>query len=276
MSSHKREGDAASLRALSKQMRRRILELSVSSKSGHIGSSMSCVELLACLYRSFLHLPSPTAIDRDRFLMSKGHACVPYYLALEDAGFLPSDVLAAYGEEGGALGHHPHKHPAWGIELSTGSLGHGLAVGAGIAHAAKLANKSYRTVVMMSDGEQNEGTVWEAATFAPQHKLDNLVAIVDFNKMQALGKSSEIASMEPLDERYRAFGWAVRRIDGHDVDAILATLAALPFEPGKPSAIIADTVKGKGVSFMEDSLLWHYRCPDPGEFAAAMKELGDA
>jgi transketolase len=268
----------AELRKIARDLRRQVIELSYSSKSGHIGSSLSCVDLLAALYFRFLRVTpgQPLAKDRDRFLMSKGHACVPFYGCLERLGFLPSDVLRRYGEEGGTLGHHPLKCGEYGIEISTGSLGHGLSVGCGLAFAAKLAQHQWRTVVLMSDGEQNEGTVWEAAMFAAQHRLDNVLAIVDFNKMQALGNNSEIIGIEKLDERYRSFGWAVRRIDGHDLSQIVDALDAFPFEVGKPSAIVADTIKGKGISFMENSLLWHYRCPDPTEYQAALAELDRA
>lgn len=258
-------------------MRRRILELSYRSKSGHIGSSFSCVELLIALYECYLSFPSgPTDPSRDRLIMSKGHACVPLYCCLEAKGFLPKAVLDAYGEEGGALGHHPSRRPEFGVEFSSGSLGHGLSLGAGLALGAKQSGASWRTVVVMSDGEHNEGSVWEGALFAAHQRLDRLVAVVDFNHMQALGASEEVLNIEPLHEKYRAFGWAVRRIDGHDFGALLTALGELPFEPGKPSAIIADTVKGRGVSFMENQLLWHYRCPDPTELAAALAELSDA
>lgn len=271
-------GVEALLRASSRAVRRRVIELAYSSKSGHIGSSLSCTDLLVTLYERFLRLDarSPQAAERDRFIMSKGHACVPYYCCLERAGLLPSKALEAYGEDGGVLGHHPDANAEYGIELGTGSLGHGLSVGAGIAFAAKLSGTSFRTVVMMSDGEQNEGAVWEAAMFASQHRLSSLLGIVDVNKMQALGHSTDIIGLEPLDQRWRSFGWGVRRIDGHDFNQILSALSAVPFEEGKPSVIIADTVKGKGVSFMEDSLLWHYRCPDAHEFEAALAELDRA
>jgi transketolase len=261
-----------------RRVRRDILELSYSSKSGHIGSSMSCVDALVALYFDFLKLDpkDPKAPDRDRFLMSKGHACVPLYSCLEQVGYLPTEVLRAYGREGGELGHHPKRAPEFGIEFGTGSLGHGLSLGVGMAFAARNAKRSWRTVVMMSDGEQGEGSVWEAAMFAAHHGLDNLLAVIDFNKMQALGDTADVLGLEPLDERWRSFGWGVRRIDGHDVRSIVQTLKNFPFERGKPSVIVCDTVKGKGVSFMEGQLLWHYRCPDATEYAAAMKELGDA
>ena len=266
------------LRRRAASVRRDTLRLSYQAKTGHIGSSLSCADLISAVFFHFLRLDpkDPVSPDRDRFLMSKGHACVPLYSCLAQIGHLPGEVLEAYGCEGGPLGHHPKKNPDFGIEFGTGSLGHGLALGCGLAHAAKSTGRSWRTVVMMSDGEQGEGTVWEAAGFAAHHRLDNILAIVDFNKMQALGNTSEILGLEPLDARWRAFGWGVRRIDGHDMEAVVGALDAFPFEPGKPSIIIADTVKGKGISFMENSLLWHYRCPDPKEYEVAVRELRDA
>jgi transketolase len=274
----KREDLLRRLAGKAAAMRRDIVRLSYQAKTGHIGSSLSCVELVVGIFDHFLSLDrrNPTSPDRDRFLMSKGHACVPLYAALADVGYLPRDVYESYGVDGGPLGHHPKRHAGFGIEFGTGSLGHGLSLGTGMAYAAKLATQSWRVAILMSDGEQGEGLVWEAAQFAAHHGLDNCLAVVDFNKMQALGNTAEILGLEPLDARWRAFGWSVRRIDGHDLGAIVDALDAFPFETGKPSMIIADTVKGKGVSFMENSLLWHYRCPDPGEFEAAMRELADA
>jgi transketolase len=268
----------AQLRAHAARVRRDVLRLSYQAQTGHIGSSLSCADLMSAAFFHFLRLDpkNPSWSDRDRFLMSKGHACVPLYSCLAEIGHLPREVAEAYGVEGGPLGHHPKKNAAFGIEFGTGSLGHGLSIGNGMALTAKATGRAWRTVVMMSDGEQGEGTVWEAAGFAAHHRLDNVLGIVDFNKMQALGNTHEILGLEPLDSRWRAFGWSVRRLDGHDMGAIVDALDAFPFEPGKPSMIIADTVKGKGVSFMEGSLLWHYRCPDAKEFEAAMRELGDA
>ena len=273
-----REATLTKLRGRAASVRRDVLRLSYQAKTGHIGSSLSCAELISSLFFHFLRLDPKNATwcDRDRFLMSKGHACVPLYSCLAEVGHLPREVLESYGVEGGELGHHPKRKPAYGIEFGTGSLGHGLSLGAGMAFAAKATGQSWRSVVMMSDGEQGEGTVWEAAGFAAHHRLDNLLALVDFNKMQALGVTQDILRLEPLEARWQSFGWAVRRVDGHDLGALVDALDAFPFDPGKPSMIIADTVKGKGVSFMENSLLWHYRCPDPQEYEAAMRELGDA
>lgn len=264
------------LEAIAVNLRRDLLEISYKSRSGHIGSSMSAADLLAALYFQFLNVDPlrPDWEDRDRFIMSKGHACAVYYAALCRRGFFTRDVLLRYALDGGTLGHHPHRKLAWGMEASTGSLGHGLSMGAGLALAARASKAAWRTAVMLSDGEMNEGTVWEAVVFAAQHKLDNLVSIIDCNKIQALGFTRDIADLSNLDEILKSFGWSVRRINGHCMRSVSEALNAVPFEPGKPSAIVADTVKGKGVSFMENQLLWHYRCPDAQEFEAAMKELG--
>jgi transketolase len=268
----------ANLRSRATAMRRDIVRLSYQAKTGHIGSSLSCVELVVSVFGHFLRRDpqNPTAPSRDRFLMSKGHACVPLYSALADIGFLPREIYESYGVDGGPLGHHPKKNAAFGIEFGTGSLGHGLALGGGMAFTAKLTNQLWRVVALMSDGEQGEGLVWEAAQFAAHHRLDNLLAVIDFNKMQALGNTADILGLEPLDARWRAFGWGVRRVDGHDLGALVDALDAFPFEPGKPSMIVADTVKGRGISFMENSLLWHYRCPDLKEYEAALRELAHA
>lgn len=273
-----REAKLCELRRQAARVRRDVVRLSYHAKTGHIGSSLSCADIITGLFFHFLRLDpkDPAWAERDRFLMSKGHACVPLYSCLAQVGHLPSEVLEAYGCEGGPLGHHPKKNQAFGIEFGTGSLGHGLAIGCGMAFTAKATGAGWRTAVVMSDGEQGEGTVWEAAGFAAHHRLDNMLAIVDFNKMQALGNTSEILGIEPLDARWRSFGWSVRRIDGHDLGAVIDALDSFPFERNKPSVIIADTIKGKGVSFMENSLLWHYRCPDAKEYEAAMRELGNA
>jgi transketolase len=263
----------AHLQARAAQMRRDIVRLSYQAKTGHIGSSLSCVDLIVGTHFHFMSKHAEQDAQRDRFLMSKGHACVPLYACLAEKGFMPRDVYESYGVDGGPLGHHPKRNAELGIEFGTGSLGHGLSLGCGMAFTAKLTKQPWRVAVMMSDGEQGEGLIWEAAGFAAHHRLDNMLAIVDFNKMQALGDTADILGLEPLDARWKSFGWGVKRIDGHDMNAIVGALDAFPFEAGKPSVIIADTIKGKGVSFMESSLLWHYRCPDAKEYEAAMKEL---
>lgn len=189
-------------------------------------------------------------------------------------GFFPLEWLETFYQDGSKLpGHATHTYIP-GVEVSTGSLGHGLSVGTGMALAAKRDGRAYRVFCLLSDGECNEGSTWEPVLFAPQHRLDNLVAIVDYNKIQALGTTKEVMDLEPFAEKWRAFGWSVQEVDGHDLKAIEECLLQVPFDPGRPSCVIAHTVKGKGVSFMENSLLWHYRTPQGDEYAAALRELG--
>jgi transketolase len=244
------------------------------ARSPHVGSALSCVDLLVALFFAEMRI-DPPRVDEDRFILSKGHGCMSYYAALAARGYFPSSLLATYAQNGSALPEHPSPHGVPGIEVGTGSLGHGLSIGAGAALARALDRRPGRTFVLLSDGECNEGSVWEAAMFAAGRKLAQLVAIVDYNKLQATGRSDEITALRPLPDKWRAFGWAVREIDGHDMAEIVRTLGALPFTAGAPSAIVAHTVKGKGVSFMEDTLEWHYRPPDDGELARALRELGE-
>jgi transketolase len=235
--------------------------------------------LLAVLYGGGVLRVSPETVaapDRDRFILSKGHACAIFYAALAERGFFPSDWLDRFYADGGELaGHATHKGVP-GVEVSTGSLGHGLPIGCGMAIAGKRSGRPYRVFVLISDGECDEGTTWETALVATQHRLDNLVVIVDYNKIQALGHVSDVLDLEPLAAKWRAFRWAVREIDGHDIPQIRDALGAVPFEPGRPSCVVAHTVKGKGVRLMEDSLLWHYRSPVGEEFETALAELEEA
>jgi transketolase len=211
--------------------------------------------------------------DRDRFVLSKGHGAAALYATLAVSGFFPEADLKQYCVNGTKLaGHISHYIP--GVDFSTGSLGHGLSLATGVALAAKRQGASYRAFVILSDGECDEGSTWEAALFAPHHKLDNLVALVDYNKIQSFGTVKEVLDLHPFADKWRSFGWSVREIDGHDHAAIDAALTAVPFEAGKPTVILAHTVKGKSVSFMEDKLLWHYRSPDDAQLAAALEELG--
>jgi len=233
------------------------------------------VEALTVLYGKVLRVdPSdPSWSDRDRFILSKGHACAALYAVLAERGFFPVEWLETFCQNGSRLaGHATHTHIP-GVELSTGSLGHGLSVAIGMALAAKRDAKAYRVFVLLSDGECNEGSNWEAIMFAPHHRLDNLIAIVDYNKIQSLGTVEVVLDLEPFADKWRAFGWAVREIDGHDVSKVEPVLSQVPFEAGKPSCVIAHTVKGKGVSFMEHKLLWHYRSPQGEEYEAALAEL---
>lgn len=251
-----------------------VLRMVHRAKSSHIGGCFSIADLLAVLYGEILKVDPlrPQEVDRDRFILSKGHACAALYAALAARGFFPGDWLDHFYADGSRLpGHATHTVP--GVELSTGSLGHGLSVACGMALAGKQQRDRFRVFTMLSDGECDEGSVWEAALFAGHHRLDNLTVIVDANNIQSLGRVEEVLDLRYLEEKWSACRWAVRKINGHDIPQIRATLAGAPFRSGFPSCIIADTVKGKGVSFMQDQLLWHYRSPDEQEFMAALAEL---
>jgi transketolase len=245
------------------------------ANASHIGGGLSMSDLLAVLYGEILKFDAlqPQLPERDRFILSKGHACAALYATLALKGFFPIKELETYGQDGSRLMTHiSHKVP--GVEFSTGSLGHGLPFGCGKALAAKRKKKNWRVFVMLSDGELDEGSNWEAILFAPHHKLDNLIAIVDYNKIQSLGSVKEVLDLHPLAEKFRAFNWAVKEIDGHNHEEIRAALNSPPWEAGKPNCLIAHTVKGKGVDFMEDKLLWHYKSPDSAQLQQALRELG--
>jgi len=260
---------------ISKEVRREILEMVYRTKSPHIGSSLSLVEILVALYFRFLRISPKNPRDkfRDRLILSKGHACHALYATLFKRGFLDRKVLNGFAIDGGTLAQHPNSKPEWGIEISTGSLGHGLSIGAGMALAQKHDKLNSRTFVIMGDGELEEGSIWEAAMFAAHHKLDNLVGIVDNNQLQFFGRTKEIVSLEPLSLKWQAFGWEVREVDGHDFKGLIATFKKIPFKKGKPSLVLAHTTKGKGISFMEDNYIWHSKYPDEEEYRKALKEL---
>lgn len=231
-------------------------------------------DILAVLYGRALRIdPSnPAAADRDRFILSKGHACSALYAVLAETGFFAKNLLEQYSGNGSPLaGHVTTGLP--GIEFSSGSLGHGLPVACGMALAAKRDNKKHGIFVVLGDGECDEGANWEAFLFAPQHKLDNMVVIIDRNKIQSLGTTREVLNLEPLTDKLKAFNWSVKTIDGHSIKDLCSVLGNLPFEKEKPSCLIADTVKGRGVSFMENKLLWHYKTPTIDELKAAISEL---
>jgi len=231
-------------------------------------------DLVACLYWNTLHIDPthPAWPERDRFILSKGHGAAILYAALAERGFFPVSELDSYCQSGSRLtGHATSGVP--GVELSSGSLGHGLPVGCGIALAAKRGKLPFRTFVLLSDGELDEGSNWEAILFAPQHQLDNLVAIVDYNKIQSFGSVKDVLDLDPLADKFRAFRWAVKEVDGHNMQELTDTFRSLPLESGRPTAIIAHTVKGKGVSFMEDQLAWHYKSPSSEQVEIALKEL---
>jgi transketolase len=266
------------LNDLAFRVRRQTLFMVNRAKSSHVGTCFSMAELLAVLYGKELRVDPerPDWPERDRFILSKGHGAAALYAVLAEKGFFPKEWIQTFYQNGSRLAGHATHTNVPGVEISTGSLGHGLSVATGMALAAKRDGRGYRVFALLSDGECDEGSTWEPILFAPQHKLDNLVAIVDYNKIQSLGSVKEVMDLEPFADKWRAFGWAVSEIDGHDVEAIESTFARLPFEVDRPSCVIAHTVKGKGVTFMEDQLLWHYRTPQGEEFAAALKELEDA
>jgi len=229
-------------------------------------------------FRPFLRYDpaNPAWPERDRFILSKGHGCAALYAVLAECGYFPVERLDTFYEDGSPLaGHATHKEMP-GVEVSTGSLGHGLSLATGMALATKRDGRAERFWVMVSDGECDEGSTWEAALFAPQHRLDNLAVIVDYNKIQSLGRVEEVIDLHPLAAKWRAFNWGVREIDGHDLAAIDEAYAAVPFEAGRPSCIVAHTVKGKGVSYMEDKLLYHYRAPRGEDLDRALAELDAA
>lgn len=244
------------------------------AKAAHIGSALSIADIVAVLYGRVLRKDParPDWPERDRLLLSKGHACVAIYAALAETGYFDPALLASYGQDHSMLMNHiSHKVP--GVEFSTGSLGHGLPFGVGKALAAQRRAWGWRSFVLLSDGELGEGSNWEAMMFAAHHRLDRLVAIIDYNKLQSLTTVEQTLRVEPLADKLRAFGWAVREVDGHDHEALAESLTGAPWQAGQPSALIAHTTKGKGVSFMENSVDWHYRSPSAEQLAQALQEL---
>ena len=260
---------------LARAIRAHALRMVHHAKSSHIGTGLSMSDLLAVLYGQVMRYDPerPDWPDRDRFLLSKGHGAAAAYATLAESGFFPTEWLERYSENGSPLGGHLTSKGVPGVELSTGALGHALPVGVGMAMAARADGRDSRVFVLLSDGELDEGSNWEAALFAPQRRLDNLVAIVDYNKIQSFGTVSEVIELHPLAAKWESFRWAVREIDGHDHAAIADALTAAPFEPGKPSVVLAHTTKGKGVSFMEDLLAWHYKSPSDEQLEQALAEV---
>lgn len=256
-----------------KEARKTVLDMMHRTGSPHIGPSFSCIDILVALYFRHLNITpeKPADPDRDRFILSKGHAAPALYATLAGRGFIKDTELQGFAKNNGPLEQHPNLSIKRGIELSTGSLGHGLSVGAGMALAAKADKRGFNTYVLLGDGELNEGSVWEAVMFAGRHRLNNLIALIDKNNMQALGDTKEIMDLEPIGEKLKNFGWHVQAVDGHDFSAIEGALTALSGE--RPNAVVLNTVKGKGVSFMEHSLRWHYHAPNDAEFSLALKEL---
>jgi transketolase len=256
-------------------IRRDILRLIKAGKTGHSGGALSAAEIMTALYFKLMQVDpeNPKWPLRDRFVLSAGHKCLVLYAALAERGFFDKSVLDTYGDLDSKLPGHPNMHKLPGVETNTGALGHGLSIAGGMALGLKIDKLPARVYVLMGDGELAEGSNWEAASAASMHKLDNLVVFVDRNKLQISGPTIEVMSYEPLDERWRSFGWGVRIIDGHDFNAIIGAVKETPFEPGKPSVIIADTIKSKGLGFAEGKVSFHYWKVIPEEMAMAEKDL---
>ncbi len=245
----------------SKALRRTIIEVLASARRGHLGAAFSLVEILRVLYDDVLcyNAADPKWALRDRCILSKGHGCLALYALLADKGFFPREELARFCSPEGILGGHPDAGKVPGVEASTGALGHGLSIGLGFAlHARKSGSRS-RVVVILGDGECNEGSVWEAAMCAGKHKLSNLTAIIDYNKHQSYSSTHEVQDLEPFADKWTAFGFSVREVDGHDVHALRRELTALPFAPDRPGALICHTIKGKGAAIAENNLEWHHK-----------------
>lgn len=264
--------------ALAKRIRLDVVRMTNRGKSSHVGSALSIADIVATLYGATLNVDpfNPQKPDRDRFLLSKGHAGTAVYAALAETGFFDTSLLAQHYQNGSIFSGHVSHKGVPGVELSTGALGHGLNVATGMALAAKRAGEKWRAFALLSDGECDEGSTWEAAMFAAHHKLDNLVAIIDYNKLQSLASVSETLGLEPFTDKWRAFGWSIEEVDGHNHAQLLAAFERLPFTKGRPSVVIAHTTKGKGVSYMENQVAWHYRTPLGADFDQAIVELEKA
>lgn len=268
------EQEIRQLELTAARMRKRLLEVVYKAKAGHIGGGLSSLNMLTALYFHTLNVDSkhPKMGNRDRFIMSKGHCVEALYCALEEKGFITSELLDTYGEYKSPLAGHPTvKVP--GIEVNTGALGHGLSIGVGLAIAAKMDNKDYKTFVLMGDGEQGEGSIYEAAMAAAHYKLDNLVAIIDRNGLQISDKTENVMSLEPINDRWTALGWNVIEADGDDMKSIVQALDGIDFNNHKPHLIISRTTKGKGISCMENILKWHHGVPNPDEYQKSIEEL---
>lgn len=261
----------------SRHYRRNILKYIVGAKAGHTGGSLSCIDILNVLYNNVLHVSPGTfgSPTRDRYIQSKGHCVEALYVVLADQGFFPeSDLETLCRYQSHYIGHPTRK--VHGIEQNTGSLGHGLSLSVGTALSAKLDELAYRVFTLLGDGELPEGSNWEAALLAAHYKLDNLCAIIDKNSLQISGPTADVCNTDPLDQKFEAFGWAVRHVDGHDLMALHQAFDALPFATGKPSLIIAHTVKGKGVSYMENQVKWHHGVPNAEQYEQALVELSES
>ena len=259
------------------QYRKNILRYIFHANAGHTGGSLSCIDILNVLYNDVMNVTPENfrSPDRDRYIQSKGHSVEALFVVLADKGFFPeSDLTTLCKYRSHYIGHPTRK--VHGVEQNTGALGHGLPISVGIAIAAKLDNRKFRVFTLMGDGELPEGSNWEAALAAAQYKLDNLCAIIDHNKLQITGPTTEVCNTDPIDSKFESFGWAVRHVDGHDLNAMRKTFNELPFAAGKPNLVIAHTVKGKGISYMENVIKWHHGVPNEQQYEEALSELDDA
>lgn len=265
------------LQDIAREIRGRIISNSHKTQTPHLGSCLSCVDILVAsyFYRLRIDPANPKDPNRDRFILSKGHGAPSLFQILAMKGFYPESALESYGEDGGVFAEHPPTPDHLpGIEAATGSLGHGLPIALGMALSGRVQKQNYDVIALLGDGECNEGSIWEAAMMAAAQRVDNLTVFVDFNKWQATGRSEEVLALSPLVDKWRAFGWDACEIDGHDMGQLVEVLSRKKNSEGKPVAIVAHTVKGKGVSFMEDDNNWHYRIPSAEELASAYNELG--
>lgn len=263
------------LEILAAKARQHMVDSLISAGCGHPGGAFSSVDVMIALFFEILKIDParPRWEERDRFILSKGHSSVGLYAVLALRGFLPLDTLKTFRQDGSILSGHPDMHKVPGVEASTGSLGHGLSIGVGMALAAKMDGRLHRVFVLMGDGETQEGSIWEAAMAAGHYRLDNLIGIVDRNRLQIDGATEGIISLEPYRDKWAAFGWQAREIDGHNMSEIVVTLKSAPFHPGRPSLVISHTTKGKGISFMENNPEWHGGAPKGEQAEIARREV---
>lgn len=267
---------ASELETLARRLRGQLVQMSHAARAPHVGSALSCVDILVAAYWGALRVDprQPQEPGRDRFILSKGHAAAALYAVLAERGFFPREWLATYGQPGSRLPEQMSPGCVPGVEVATGSLGHGLSLGAGMALAGRIQRREHRVWVVLSDGECNEGSVWEAALFAAARRLTNVLAVVDFNRWQATGRSEEVLALSPLADKWAAFGWQVQEVNGHDLVELQRAIDRWVQSGEGPACIVARTIKGRGVSFMEDDNNWHYRIPTAEEVRAAQVELG--
>ncbi len=270
--------DLPALKRRAAQCRRHVVRMVQSSGCGHLGGALSCLDIMSALYFRTMNVDpkNPKLANRDRFVLSAGHKCMALYAVLAEKGYFDLSVLDTYGKLGTKLPGHPDMHKLPGVEANTGALGHGLSISVGMALGIRVKGLGARVFTVLGDGELPEGSNWEAAAAAAHHKLDNLVAFVDDNGLQISGKTTEVMNMRPIDKHFAAFGWATREIDGNDMAQVVECLDTLPQEKGKPTLVVAHTVKGKGVSFAENKVGYHYWKPSADELAQAVRELDEA